>query len=309
MPAISAVYPPEIWARESLLVLQDNHVMANLVHRNFEDEVAQYGDVVNTRKPDKFTVNSIANSVGSSVTVANATATNVPVTLNNHEYVAFGITSRDQATSIKNLVEEFMEPAMIPMADSIDTALLDPTDGLTSESLITTSQSCLSNVFEKTTLAGVQKKLLDNQVPFNPVSGTSRVSLVLNTQHHADLMVQDEILRADTSGTNPPAIRTGFIGSLFGMNVYVSQNVPTLSTTTEFQSVAFHRNALALITRPLESVGSEYGVRSAVVSKDGVGLRVMMSYDHLKLQWTVTADILYGYKMLDALLACRVTES
>lgn len=309
MAGVSAVYPPEIWARESLLVLQDNHVMANLVHRDFEDEVAQQGDVVNTRKPDKFTVASIANTVTSAVTVAAATATNKAVTLDQHQYVAFGITSRDQATSIKSLVEEFMEPAMIPLADKIDADLLDPSNGLTSASLISTTQSCNSGVFEKTTLAGTQKKLLNNQVPFSPVSGVSRVSLVLSTEHHADLIVQDEVLRADASGTSPPAIRTGFIGTLFGMNVYVSQNVPTKSTSTEFQSVAFHRNAATLVTRPLESVGSEYGIRSAVVSKDGIGLRVMMGYDQLKLQWTVTIDILYGYLVLDPLLACIVTES
>ena len=40
---------PERWAQEGLALLQENMVMANLVHRDFESEVREFGDVVNTR--------------------------------------------------------------------------------------------------------------------------------------------------------------------------------------------------------------------------------------------------------------------
>ena len=46
---------PEIWANESLMILQNQMVMGNLVHRDFSDEVASFGDVVNTRRPNDFT--------------------------------------------------------------------------------------------------------------------------------------------------------------------------------------------------------------------------------------------------------------
>lgn len=310
MAGVSTVYPPEVWARESLILLQNMNVMANLVHRDFENEVASAGDVVNTRKPSKFTVGSLSNTVTAAMTVAKADATNVPITLDQHQYVAFAITSRDMATSIKNLIEEFMEPAMIPLATKIDADLLNKTNGLGAIAEVASDVTCASGVFEKVTLAGVQKKLLDNQVPFAPISGVSRISLVLNTQHHADLIVQPEVIAANTTGLNPPPIRTGFVASLFGMNVYVDQQVPTITTSTiGIQSVAFHKNAIALVTRPLESVGSEFGMRSAVVQKDGIGLRMGMSYSHLNQHWLVSMDILYGFKVLDGLLAVRITES
>jgi hypothetical protein len=326
MASIDSVYPPEIWARESLMVLQNHNVMAPLVHRNFESEVAQYGDVVRTRRPDVFTAADLVNGVvnvqadhdsgttsntvpSGAMTVNSAQATGVSITLDKHKHVAFGITSRDQATSIKNLVEEFMEPAMIPLAEAVDldilSAMTSSTLGLSGGSVQGAAASVnVGSGFDTAGLASVQKSLLDAKVPFAPVSGQSRVSMVLNTQHHSEIITQGAVIGADTSGLNPPPIRTGFVATLFGMNVYIDQQVPKDGQTD--QSIAFHKNACALVTRPLEGVGGDYGVRSATMTKDGVGLRVMMSYEHRYAQWLVSLDILYGVAMLDARLGCTI---
>lgn len=42
---------PEWWANESLAILEEQMVIGNLVHRDFEEVVANVGDVVNTRRP------------------------------------------------------------------------------------------------------------------------------------------------------------------------------------------------------------------------------------------------------------------
>lgn len=308
MAGISTVYPPEVWVRESLMIFGNNNVMAPLVHRDFDDAVAEFGDVVNTRKPDKFSVASMSESHNAEFTVNAPTATNVAVTLNQHKVVGFGITSRQMAVSIKNLIEEFMAPAVVPIADEVDANLLNSTDGLGSAT-ITTKQTTNSGVFDEVTGALVQKKLLDNQVPFAPISGVSRVSLVLCTAHNADLLQQDAIHSAEKQGLSPPPIRTGYVGMLYGMNSYVDQAVPYITTTTNIQSVAFHRNAITLVTRRLEDPPSDLGVRSSVMSMNGVGMRAMVSYQHTKLRYVVSIDILYGYKILDAVLACRIPET
>jgi hypothetical protein len=46
---------PNMWANEGLAILEESMVMAaKLVHRDFENEVRDYGDVVNTRRPGEF---------------------------------------------------------------------------------------------------------------------------------------------------------------------------------------------------------------------------------------------------------------
>ena len=65
-------YVPELWAQEGLAILEENMVMANLVHRDFENEIAKFGDVVNTRKPGEFKIRRKTD--GTTLTQQDATA-------------------------------------------------------------------------------------------------------------------------------------------------------------------------------------------------------------------------------------------
>ena len=43
-------YVPEVWAEESLMILENNMVAANLVYRDFEDEKKDYENAVFVRR-------------------------------------------------------------------------------------------------------------------------------------------------------------------------------------------------------------------------------------------------------------------
>lgn len=303
MAAIDLVYPPEIWARESLMLLQASNVVANLVHRDFDNEVAQVGDKVHTRDPSLFVSKKLTNN--SSMTVQDPAATNITVDLDQHQHVAFAITSRDQDTSIKNLIEEFMEPAVIPMAEKIDSDLLNSTDGL---GMGTTRVDTASAKVTLADFAGVQKQFMENKVPTTATAGVSRLNCVMSPDHYHEALQIPEVITANQSGINPPPVRTGYINTIFGLNLYVDQNVPNDVTLANKQSICFHRNALTFVSRPLESVGGEFGVRSATVTKDGIGLRVMMSYQHTHARWLVSVDLLYGFKVLKDTMIVRLTD-
>jgi hypothetical protein len=82
---------PEIWAQEGLVILEENMVAANLVHRDFEDEIKNFGDVVNTRRPGNF---KIARKIdGDTLVPQNANATNVQVPLD--QWFTMPFTIRD----------------------------------------------------------------------------------------------------------------------------------------------------------------------------------------------------------------------
>lgn len=78
---------PELWAQESLAILEENIVAAALVHRDFQDEIKDFGDVVHTRRPGEFTAKRKTND--DSVTKQNVTATKVQVPLDQHIHVSF----------------------------------------------------------------------------------------------------------------------------------------------------------------------------------------------------------------------------
>ena len=72
------------------------------------------------------------------------------------------------------------------------------------------------------------------------------------------------------------------------------------------RNLAFHRDAIALVSRPLASVDSSMGARSAVANFDGLSMRVTMQYDSKSQGTRVTFDLLCGVAILDERLACVV---
>lgn len=68
-------------------------------------------------------------------------------------------------------------------------------------------------------------------------------------------------------------------------------------------NLAFHRDALALVNRPLATVPADTGARSFVASFDGLSMRVTMQYDSKAQGMRVTFDLLCGVAVLDDRLA------
>lgn len=61
----------------------------------------------------------------------------------------------------------------------------------------------------------------------------------------------------------------------------------------------FHSNALALVSRPLSPPKSGSGALSAVVDDNGVGVRVVITYDGVQQGHRVTIDLLAGVAILN----------
>ena len=61
----------------------------------------------------------------------------------------------------------------------------------------------------------------------------------------------------------------------------------------------FHRNALALVTRPLPTPAAGTGARSYVADYNGLAMRVTITYEGRSQGHLVTCDLLCGVKVLD----------
>jgi hypothetical protein len=62
---------------------------------------------------------------------------------------------------------------------------------------------------------------------------------------------------------------------------------------------AFHNQAIALVTRPLAAPKTGTGALSAVVEDNGIGIRVVITYDGKEQGHRVTIDLLAGVKVLN----------
>ena len=111
---MNTILTPDIIAREALMVLRNNAVMANLVHRDYSgDFVGAVGDTITVRKPATF----VANEFNGSIEVQDAKESSVAVKMDKHLDVSFAVTSKELTLDIADFSKQFLVPAMQAFAD------------------------------------------------------------------------------------------------------------------------------------------------------------------------------------------------
>jgi hypothetical protein len=216
---------PEIWAQESLLYLENNMVAGMLVYRDFENEVAKFGDVVNTRRPNGFVGHRKVD--GDSVEVQDASSTNVAVRLDQHWHVSFIIYDGEESKSMADLIEFHAGPALSAIAQSIDQVVLGetynfmgtPTNGKYAGKL-----GSYASITDGTPIIDLRTALTNNKCPM-----AGRRLLLSPNVEGAFLGVTD-FVNANTVGDEGTALREGHLGRKYGFNTFVSQNVPSIDT-------------------------------------------------------------------------------
>lgn len=277
---------PDIIAREALMVLRNNAVMANLVHRDYSSEFAgKVGDTITIRKPATFQAKEFTGSIN----VQDATEDGVAVKMDKHLDVSFAVSSAQMAMDINDFSAQLLVPAMQAFADKVDAYLL----GLSSE------------ITQKVTVSDkAQDDVVDARAFLTKAAAplTER-RYVFGSDTEAKLLKTDLFVSAEKVGDEGTSLREASLGRKFGMDFYTDQNVDNLSNAS---AVAFHKNAFALVTRPLEL--PKGASQAAIVNYDGFGLRVVYGYDMNTKTDTISIDMLCGVKTLDKKLAAIVTK-
>jgi hypothetical protein len=374
---------PSIIAKEAMMQLRANCVMAGLVHRDYSDEfVAGVGDTVTIRKPAAFEAKEFNRSTG--IEIQDATEGSETVCLDKLLDVSFEVTSEQLTMDIADFSSQLLQPAMQSFAQKIDLYLL----GLYKDVPYATGTAG-TTPDDISDITNARMVLNENLVPM-----ISR-RLVIDPEAENAFLQIAAFHEADKVGDNGTALREASLGRKFGFDIYTDQNVlthtkgtlavgggtnpkivpktatdagsvsivlavtggtsPTLTgtlavgdiltiagnlyvvteaataesneitakirpglkadaattdtvtlTDSHTASLAFHRNAFALVTRPLALPKGLANGQKAVVSYDGFGLRVIYDYNSQYKKDVVSIDMLCGVKTLDPVLACRL---
>jgi hypothetical protein len=207
---------PEAWANESLMILENSLVIANLVHRDFSTQVQSFGDVVNTRRPATFT--AARKTSTDNVTDQDATATNVAVPLDQHIHTTFVIRDEEMSKSFKDLVTEYLRPAVFSIAEMVDQVVM-----MQMYQHIANSAGKLGTALTKSTIVDLKELFDTNKVPMN------QRNIVMPPAQWADLLNVDALTKVNEAGMSD-ALRSGLLGNLFGFNCFMSQIAPNVAS-------------------------------------------------------------------------------
>lgn len=217
----SRAWVPEVWAQESLAILEENMVIGRLVYTDFSDDIASFGDVVNTRKPGTFTARR--KGVNDDVTVQAATATNVPVTLDQHVHTSFMIRDGEESLSFKDLVKMYLQPAAKSLAEHIDRILLGQVYQFL-DNQVADDPDITADI--KDNMLDLRKEMNDNKVPMDGRN------LILTSATETEALKLDLFISAEKVGDEGTALRKASLGEKVGFSTFMCQNAPSIATGT-----------------------------------------------------------------------------
>jgi len=109
---------PSIIAKEALIQLENNLVMGDKVHREYKDEFVKIGNTVTIRRPVKFVVTTGATRVNQ-----NVHETTTTLVIDQRRHVSWTFSAQDLTLTIDQYSERYIKPAMIALANDVDTSL------------------------------------------------------------------------------------------------------------------------------------------------------------------------------------------
>jgi len=275
---------PELWSDEVIGAYKSNLVVANLVTKL--SHKGKKGDSIHIPVPARGSAS--AKAANTQVTLSAATNTAVTVSINKHYEYSKLIEDIAEVQSLASMRKFYTDDAGYALATQVDDDLFALGEGLQGGtvggsgasswekavigSTGATDYTGNSSNAADITDAGIRKMILtldDADVPMD------NRSLILPPIAANDLLGINRFTEQQFIGSGD-AIKTGKIGQIYGVDVYISSNCPSASGNSGADRVGMliHKDALVLAEQ--------------------VGVRSQTQYKQEYLGDLFTSDTIYG---------------
>ena len=266
-----AEFIPELWA-EPIYKYFNRQVKLRGSVDDYSSMVKGQGDTIHI---PKIALKSAVAKVKSTVVDFStaATAGKVDLSINKHYVVPELFEDIALIQSNFELISKYTKMMGESIARQVDENMWDELDGFQTRQDLSANNTFAADDLE-TTLANLYASDLDPNMCSMAVN-----RLILADIMHPSSGVASYFVRADAVGGSGQELKTGAVGLIYGMDV-------------------FYSNAISIATDNDKSVGACY-VPSAAAFAAQQDVRVQSQYDIAYLGTKVTADIIYGMKLLD----------
>lgn len=212
---------PQVWSARLLAHLDKAHVLTNLVGRDYEGEIRQYGDTVKITQIGDITIKDYVTNTDIDDPQELTTEQQLLV-IDQQKYYAFQIDDVDAAQARASLADAAMQRAAYGLADVADRWLAEIMAAGADEGNQLGSDAAPVALTAETAYTYLVrlKVILDKRnVP------TSGRWVLVSPEYHGLLLQDDRFV--GTGGTAAEAaLGNGYIGSAAGFRVYLSNNLP-----------------------------------------------------------------------------------
>ncbi|MGA8030063.1 MAG: P22 phage major capsid protein family protein [Bryobacteraceae bacterium] len=286
-------------AADALPALMGNLIMGNLVNRDYEPVLAHAGDTVNVPIPPALVANNIAE--GGTVQPQNPNLGNAQIVLNTHAEATFQIPDVTKALAFPGLLKAYMQPAVIAIAERVESDLLSLYGQFTANTPVGTAGSSVTEA----TIDSAETALFAAMVP-----PSASKYLVVNSNTYSQIRQIPRFSEYYTAGeAGLKALVEGNVGKMKDFFIFRSQFVPvTGAASPNAHNLAFTKDAIGLVVRRLPQPLPGTGAVAEYAEMGNFGLRVVMSYQPNTLSQQFTVDVLYGCGVLRNNFAVQVNS-
>ena len=285
----AATFIPEIWSDEIVASYKKNLVLANLVMKmNFK---GKKGDVVHIPAPGRG--NASLKGKTDAVTLIVDTASEVQVSINKHYEYSRLIEDIVEAQALNSMRNFYTSDAGYALAKQVDSDLIQlgrsanggtadsarytggfvGGDGTTTFDYTANTNTGNASALTDSAIRRTIQRLDDNDTPMD-----GRFFIIPPSSRNTLMGLARYTEQAFVGGTNN-TIRTGEIGNLYGIPVFVSSNCDTASGSSAARVCLMgHKDSLVLVEQ--------------------IGVRSQVQYKQEYLATLFTSDTLYGVQIL-----------
>src|SRR6204780_1124527 len=303
MPAITSANVAnaivKLVAVDALPALVSNLVMGNLVNRDYEPTLANAGDTVNVPIPPTLVANNIAE--GGTVQTQNPNLGNAQIVLNTHVEATFQIPDVTKVLAVPDLLKLYMQPAVVAIAESIETSILNLYASFSSNAPVGTGGTTIVEA----TVDSAETALFAAKVP-----PSANKYLVVDSNTYSALRQIPRFSEFNSAGeAGLRALVDGAVGKMKDFYIFRSQFVATTgSAPVTTHNRAFTKNAMGRVVRRLPQPLPGTGAIAEYAELGNFGMRVTMSYQPNTLAQQFTVDVLYGVGALRNSFAVQVNS-
>jgi hypothetical protein len=198
------------------------------VNRKFENQFVKIGNSLTIRKPNQFTVRS-----GAGLQIQDIAEPSVTITVNKQKGVDFQFTSQDLTLTVEEFSERYLKPAMARVANQIDYDVLQLYSG--TSNFVGTPGTTPADFSTSVQLVG--QRMDENAAP------QDNRTLVMNPA--AYWSIANSLKGSFVMPTAKEALVKGYLATIGNYEVYLDQNIPTVTNYIHTSTNALVSNAPA----------------------------------------------------------------